>query len=199
MVFLGRNHDILHVLADGYERTRFDVVESSIFDKVLYCFAGAGETLDLVEYYDAIAGNKLSVVCGAKVEEEGVKVVKVFLEIPLYLARSRGEIDKKVCGVFVFGEFFSDVALPDATRTVKHDGGFAVAGLLPFQQSVVYLAFHGCSSCKTCVLYHATHGHVKSRMVDFKGFDRSKSTRFQRIRKAEIYTFSNDSHYEALD
>ena len=40
---------------------------------------------------------------------------------------------------------------------------------------------------------------VKSRMVDFKGFDRSKSTRFQGIHKAEIYTFSNDSHYEALD
>ena len=55
MVFLGGYYDVLHVLADGYERTCLDVVETSVLDKILDGFAGTPESMYFVEYDVAVA------------------------------------------------------------------------------------------------------------------------------------------------
>lgn len=152
VVFLGGYYDVLHVLADGYERTCLDVVETSVLDKILDGFAGTRESLDFVEYDDAVARDERCMIGRTKIHEERVEVVKVLLEVAFHLTRGCREINNKVRGIFVFCKFLGNPALADSPCSVQHGGGLAVAGLFPLKKGVVYLALHYNSFPRTRIL-----------------------------------------------
>ena len=94
--------------------------------------------------------------------------------------------------IFTSGKFFGYIALAYAPCTIQHHGRPAVTCLLPFEQSVAYLALHLNSFVKRRILDHTCHVLRKCMMAEIKGFGYAKITRFQRIRKVKSYTFSGN-------
>ena len=164
-----------------------------VFYQILDGFARSGETLDFIEYDDAVSWNESCLVRGAKIHEEHVKVVKVFLEVSLDLSGGCREIYDKIGGILVLGKFLCYVAFADSPCAVQHNSRLAVACALPAEQSVVYLAFHLGFLFKMHVFYQNPTGGVKRGLVDFKGFRSRKITRFQEFREMKNHTFSRVS------
>ena len=57
-MFFAWDDDVFHVLVDAQQRSRFNVVVSAIFDKLLDGFASRRITLNLVKHHATSAWNK---------------------------------------------------------------------------------------------------------------------------------------------
>ena len=75
-----RYDDIIDVLSDRNQRAGFNVVVASVSYKIFDRLPRARETLDFVEYDNALARFELNMVGTKQIHEERIKVIQIIHE-----------------------------------------------------------------------------------------------------------------------
>lgn len=183
--FFGRDENVLDVLPDGNKGTRFDVMESSVCDKVLDSLPGSREVLHFVKDDDAVVFHEPDVGIGLQKPEERIKIVEIVVEKASYLWAGLGEVNQEIGLVLVLGERFGDPAFADAPSAVNQDG--AVVGFLslPFQERIVNLAFHGSSPMFYGAYYTPFRDIEQVGITPFRDIENRKITPFREIERVD--------------
>lgn len=138
-LLFGGDEDVLHVLADRYERAGLDVVVAPVLHEGLDGLAGRREQLDLVEYDGGIALGQALPLQQEEVAEERIEVADVS-EVLAHVGALEREVDQQVVCVVLLRETLRDGALADAPGALDQQGRPAVRDPFPFREPVVRLS-----------------------------------------------------------
>jgi len=117
-------------------------VVATIRDKMFDGLVRTWELLYLVKDDECVASYETNMGHAFEIQEERIKVVKVFIEYPPEFGLRLAEINKDITCVFSFCKLFNDIAFPDSTCPDNQQSGRSVTFFLPLQKLIVDFASH---------------------------------------------------------
>ena len=117
-MLLRGDQDVLRVFPDADERARLDVMELSVFDKMLDRLARGGEALDFVEDDAGTPRNQLDDVDQFEAGDQVCNAVRLFERLSGVARPAVGlrEVDEDVRIVLGLGESFDEMSLARPSR-----------------------------------------------------------------------------------
>ena len=119
--FFAWNDDVFHVFSDRYQRACFDVIVTSVGDKVFDCLTGKRLELHFIKDDGRKAFMKLCFIQELELEEKAVKIVHIAEEL-IYFARGSRKVDEDVACIFSSRKFFDDRRFADSPGASDEQG-----------------------------------------------------------------------------
>ena len=148
-MLFGWQHNILHILFDGYERACLDIVKPMVCHQVLNGRSCTWTKLNLIKDDERrclirwiLARNEFLLSIQFQTCEKHIQVIQIEIEELYYLRIYTAKIYEKIRIIFVFGKLLHDITLSYSSCTLYQKSHFTSPIMLPIKQLLINLPLH---------------------------------------------------------